>query len=242
MRLPFNKRSSPKFKMIKAGIVAGSPIIFGYIPIAITYGVLASQSGLSLFELTAMSILVYAGAAQFMGVNMIAIGTGAIEVILATFVLNFRHFVMSLSFTNRTRKISNKWQLLLTSGLTDESFSVASLHIDKTEKKEANYFYGSLMLTAYGSWVSGSFLGGLLGDIIPDVLSQSMGIALYAMFIALLIPPVKKELRYAYIAVIAMIFNYILTYQFTVAQGWGIVFSTLLASFIGMLMMKEKQP
>src|SRR5690625_2650820 len=94
--------------MIKRGIAVGFPIMLGYLPIAITYGVLAKQSGLSLFELTMMSVLVFAGASQFMGANMIAVGAGASEIIIATFFLNFLHFVMSLSFMTRLSTLFTK--------------------------------------------------------------------------------------------------------------------------------------
>src|SRR5699024_2561738 len=87
--------------MLKQGISAGVPIMLGYLPIAITYGVLANQTGLTLLEITMMSVFVFAGASQFMAVNMIAVGAGIMEIVMATFVLNFRHFVMNLSFMNR---------------------------------------------------------------------------------------------------------------------------------------------
>ncbi|SFJ62352.1 AzlC protein [Halobacillus dabanensis] len=97
--------SSSRLHMMKKGMFAGFPIMLGYLPIALTYGVLASRTGMSNLELTLMSVLVFAGAAQFLAVGMVATGTGIIEIIIATFVLNFRHFVMSLSFVNRLKKL-----------------------------------------------------------------------------------------------------------------------------------------
>src|SRR5699024_3646124 len=91
--------------MIQRGFIAGIPLILGYLPVAVTFGVLAKQSGMSMTELTFMSLFVYAGASQFMGVSMIAGGVGAIEIIIATFVLNFRHFVLSLSLMTQTSRI-----------------------------------------------------------------------------------------------------------------------------------------
>src|SRR5690625_3836963 len=111
--------------MIQKGMEAGFPIMIGYIPIAIAYCVLASHAGLSLFDLTMMSVLVFAGASQFMGINMIAASASAIEIIIATFVLNFRHFIMSLAYSNQIRdSVSVKGRSLLSLGLTDESFAV----------------------------------------------------------------------------------------------------------------------
>src|SRR5699024_7088341 len=143
------------------GIIAGFPIMVGYIPIALTYGVLAKQSGLSLTELTLMSVMVFAGASQFMGVNMIAVGAGVSEIIIATFVLNFRHFVMSLSFMNRLKSINLNWRASLSLGLTDETFAVSSLYTEQAEEKKGYLFYTALILTAYTSWIVGSFIGGV---------------------------------------------------------------------------------
>lgn len=225
--------------MFKKGIQIGFPIVLGYIPVALTYGVLASQAGMSLLELTMMSALVYAGASQFMGVNMIVANATMLEIVVATFVLNFRHFVMSLSFMNEIReRISLKGRVGLALGLTDETFAVSALNKEEAKQKNGVYFYAAIYITAYLSWVIGSFVGGMLGEVIPEKLSQSMGIALYAMFIGLLIPSVKKELRIGLIAVIAMIINVIAS-QF-VSSGWSIVLGTVLGGLAGVFLLKEK--
>lgn len=228
-----------KSEMIKQGFQASLPIALGYFPVAITFGVLAMQAGMSLLEVTLMSALVYAGASQFMGANMIAVQATAIEIIVATFVLNFRHFIMSLSFANTVREtVPLRGRFLLSLGLTDESFAVAALEKDKAQEKHSTYFYSTLFLTAYLSWVAGSFLGGLLGEVIPEQLSQSMGIALYAMFIGLLIPAVKRNARLAYIALVSMVVNLIFS-QF-ISEGWAIVLATVIGGASGIYFLKEK--
>lgn len=224
--------------MIRKGFTTGFPIILGYLPVAITYGVLAKQAGMSLTELTLMSALVYAGASQFMAVNMFAVGTGALEIIIATFVLNFRHFVMSLSFMNQLKKINLKWKIPLTLGLTDESFAVSAMNPKEASMKKGALFYGTILASAYISWVLGSLLGGLLGDVIPEKLSQSMGIALYAMFIGLLIPSIKQEKRVAAIAILAMLINAGCV-QLGMSTGWAIVAGTIIGGFSGIYFLKE---
>ncbi|AVR01079.1 branched-chain amino acid transporter AzlC [Oceanobacillus iheyensis] len=226
--------------MIHKGIAAGFPIMLGYLPIAITYGVLAKQAGMSLTELTLMSVMVFAGASQFMGVNMIAVGAGALEIMIATFVLNFRHFVMSLSFMNRMRGIGLQWKLPLSLGLTDETFAVSALHPDEAKEEKGSWFYLALILTAYFSWIAGSFLGGVLGEVIPDQLSQSMGIALYAMFIGLLVPSVKKEWKVAIIAILAMLINGLFV-ELGMSSGWAIVLGTIIGGMSGIFLMKEEE-
>ena len=225
--------------MFQKGIAVGFPIVLGYIPVALTYGVLAAQSGMTLFDLTLMSALVYAGASQFMGVNMLVANATVVEIVVATFVLNFRHFIMSLSFMNDIRDhVSLKGRIGLSLGLTDETFAVSALNKEKATGSKGVFFYASIYLIAYLTWVLGSLLGGLLGEIIPEKLSQSMGIALYAMFIVLLVPSVKKELKFGFIALIAMLINVIAS-QF-VSSGWAIVFGTILGGLSGVYLLKEK--
>ncbi|WP_164215950.1 AzlC family ABC transporter permease [Virgibacillus sp. YIM 98842] len=237
---PAAKGQTQSVQMIRKGIVTGFPIMVGYLPIAITYGVLAKQSGMSLTELTLMSVMVFAGASQFMGANMIAVGAGVLEIIIATFVLNFRHFVMSLSFMNRLRDVPMRWKAPLSLGLTDETFAVSALHPKEAKMEKGALFYTALILTAYFSWVLGSLLGGLLGEVIPERLSQSMGIALYAMFIGLLVPSVKKELKVGLIAVIAMLIN-ALCLQLGMSTGWAIVLGTILGGMSGIYLLKEEK-
>ena len=234
------KNQKQSVKMIRRGIAAGFPIMLGYLPIAITYGVLAKQSGMTLTELTLMSVMVFAGASQFLGANMIAVGAGVLEIVIATFVLNFRHFVMRLSFMNRLREVPLRWKAPLSLGLTDETFAVSSLHTKEAKMEKGALFYTALILTAYISWIAGSFLGGVLGEVIPERLSQSMGIALYAMFIGLLVPSVKKELKVGLIAIIAMLIN-ALCLQLGMSTGWAIVLGTILGGMSGFYLLKEEK-
>lgn len=230
-------RKSPSILMVKRGFAVALPIMLGYLPVALTYGVLAKQAGLSLLELASMSAFVYAGAAQFMGLNMIMLGSSAIEIVIATFVLNFRHFVMGLSFMNQLRRFSLRWKVPLSLGLTDESFAVSAVHKQEAKEEKGIYFYATIFLLAYLSWFAGSIVGGLLGEIIPETLSQSMGIALYAMFIGLLIPSVKSNHKVGYIAVIAMLVNAICM-QLGMSSGWAIVVGTIVGGASGIFFLR----
>lgn len=226
-------------EMIKLGIQTSLPIAFGYIPVALTFGILAKQAGMSILELTMMSAFVYAGASQFMGANMIISSASALEIIVATFVLNFRHFIMSLSFMNQVQStISPKGRVSLGLGLTDESFAVSALHIDKADYKKGYIFFITVILTAYLTWVIGSLIGGLVGDIIPEQLSNSMGIALYALFIGLLVPSIKRNTKVILIVIIAMTVNYF--FSQIMSEGWAIVLGTLIGGLSGVVLLKEE--
>jgi len=224
--------------MIKRGLAAGFPLVLSYVPVAIAFGVVAKQSGMTIFEISMMSVLIYAGAAQFMGVNMLNVGSGFLEIVIATFVLNFRHFIMSFSFMNRLRHIKLAEKAPLTLLLTDETFAVSAIHKEEAEKEKGILFYTALILSAYGAWIAGTIAGALLGDVIPEKLSESMGIALYAMFIGLLVPPVKKEIRIGLIALFAMVLNSI--FSQIVSSGWAIVLGTVIGGASGIFLFKEE--
>src|SRR5699024_1245548 len=228
-----------KQQMIKHGLTAALPLILSYVPVAITFGVLAQEAGLTLIETMLMSVLVYAGAAQFMGVNMIAVGSSASEIIVATFVLNFRHFIMSFSFMNQLRSFPLYQKAPLTLWLTDETFAVSAVHKKEGKQKHGLLFYASAILASYLSWIIGTLIGGLIGEVIPPQLSESMGIALYAKFIGLLIPMVKKEIRIGLIAIFAMLIN-LIAGQF-VSEGWAIVIGTIVGGFSGVFLLKENE-
>src|SRR5699024_12644999 len=155
-------------EMIKLGVQVSIPIALGYIPVALTFGILAKQAGMSILELTMMSAFVYAGASQFMGANMIIYSASAIEIIVATFVLNFRHFIMSLSFMNQVQtNIGTKGSVSLGLGLTDESFAVSALHNDKADNKKGYIFFITVILTTYLTWILDSYLCGGVDESKP---------------------------------------------------------------------------
>src|SRR5699024_11905058 len=114
--------------------------------------------------------------------------------IFASFVLKFSYFIMSLSFmTSITDHVALEGRIGVSLGLTDESFALASMNQEKADNSNAVYFYTGIFLSGYLAWVIGLLVGGVLGEVIPPKLSESMGIALYAIFISLLVPSVKKE-------------------------------------------------
>ncbi len=216
------------------GAKAGLPVIIGYVPIAIAYGMLGVQSGLSLIHVVLMSLVVYAGASQFMGVNMLAAGASGPGIILTTLVLNLRHIIMSLSLMSRVKGVGSLMRAALAFGITDESFAVASM-----DKKTSDGFLAGLFLSAYSSWVLGSLAGGLLADIIPEALTSAMGVSLYAMFIGLLVPSVRKSLKVLAIVIPAALLCYALS--FVMDRGWAIILATLGGSAVGLVVNAEDE-
>ena len=226
-----NKYKTNKLNF-KKGLRAGLPVAIGYLPIALTFGLLARNSGLSLLNTFLMSVMVFAGASQFVAVNLVALGTGIGEIVLTTFILNFRHFLMSASLSQKLKDtIPQKWLFLLSFGITDETFSVASMQNEEID----GFFLFGLNLISYSAWVTGSIFGHYLGASLPEIIQASMGIALYAMFIGLLVPNLKESKTAVFTVFITVIVSgsfYMLRNIINISKGWEIVLVTIIASII----------
>ncbi|WNB91393.1 AzlC family ABC transporter permease [Bacillus sp. NEB1478] len=222
----------------KKGVQAGLPIAIGYMPIAFTFGLLAKSAGLSLFETVGMSLIVFAGASQYIALSMIAAASGAVELILTTFIMNIRHLLMSASL-NEKAEDDPKWlKGIYAFFITDETFSVAA-----TSGKTINgAFLLGLGLIAYSCWVVFSGIGYLMGAGLPAELQASMGIALYAMFIALLVPAAKKSRKVVFLAGSAAILNSLFSFIPGLNGGWGIILSTSIAAVTIEFFMKGDEP
>ena len=219
---------------LKNGIYSGIPIFIGYFPIAITFGLLAKSVGIPFFESVCFSALIFAGASQFVSINMYHAGIGGGEIILTVFLLNFRHFLMSATISSKS---SFKKVLipLISFGITDETFAVAAL---KEDGLSEGYILG-LNFTAYSSWVIGTIIGFIVGDFFPPDIQASFSICLYAMFVAILIPAVKKYFVAGIIAAAAGIVNSLLGFFSPISSGWSIIISILLVSGAGMFLFNE---
>jgi 4-azaleucine resistance transporter AzlC len=131
----------------KESVKDAIPIVIGYLPMGTAYGVIARQAGLSFFESILMSILVFAGASQFIGVGLLAAGAGFIEVVLTTFFINLRHILMSASLAPYLKKARSSLLPVLAFGVTDETYAVS---ITRFREEKANQWYMlSLNFIAY---------------------------------------------------------------------------------------------
>lgn len=223
----------------RRGIQAGISIGIGYFPIAITFGLLAKTTGLSVGETLLMSLVVFAGASQYISLSLLSLGTGAFEIVLTTLIVNIRHFLMSTSLNEKSEDDHPILKAIYAFGLTDETFSVAAV---KEGSVSAGYMIG-LNLVAYSSWVIFSGVGHVVGASLPQTLQESMSVALYAMFVGLLVPSMKKGIKVVFLAALAAVFNTIFTFTNALSTGWAIVAATLLSAVIVELieMIKNKQ-
>lgn len=167
------------------GTVRALPIVLGYVPIGFAYGVLAGQSGLSASNTLLMSVIVFAGSAQFIAVGLFAAGTGAAVVILTTFFVNLRHLLMAASLAPHLSGWKKRYLAFFSYELTDETFA---LHSADTTCLGGNMVEAlAINVTAQLAWVAGSLLGIVASGIIGDVKPLGLDYALPAMFIGLLV-------------------------------------------------------
>lgn len=216
------------------GVKAGMPVAIGYIPIAIAFGLLAKSFAVPNYISALMSLIIYAGASQFIGINLMMAGASFGEIVIATFLLNLRHFLMTGTLSQRLEEnVSRPWRALLAFGVTDETFSVSALNKEETLSK---HFIFGLNTIAFASWNAGTWIGLFVATGLPEVVKASMGIALYAMFIGLLIPHVKKSRPALVVALLAVIINSISYYLSTLigfSSGWGIITATVASAAVG---------
>ena len=211
------------------------PVMVGYFPIAVGFGVLAVQNQLTPWDALLMSLLVFAGAAQFVAVGLLAAGVDTLQIVVGVFFLNLRHVIMVLSLRNRFGEQPRPLLKLASLLVTDETFSLAATRpgIDAP----AAYLLG-VGLGAYTAWVAGTAIGAWFAAGIPASLASLFGIGLYAMFIALLVPQIRHSLPAALAAGSAMLVSSLA--QPLLGTGWGIVLATLVGAWIGGAQARER--
>ncbi|MCG8619335.1 MAG: AzlC family ABC transporter permease [Desulfobacterales bacterium] len=214
---------------LRNAVRGGIPIFIGYFPAAVAFGILAKATGVTLLEAFLFSAVVFAGASQFIALNLIATGMGPVGIILTTLLVNFRHFLMSTYLSTRIKEKAKAWYIPMAFGITDETFSVLSF-----SKHELTRTYVlALEFSAYSGWVSGTLAGFLLGGFMPEVLTQAMGVALYALLLAILMPELKASYRSLFLAVSSGLLNWLLVEMDVLPTGWSIIVCILIIASLG---------
>ena len=221
------------------GIKVSLPVILGYLPVAIAYAVMASETGFTIFEIIAMSVLVFAGGSQIMALGLIQSNATMLSVVIATFVFNLRHFIMGTYIMKKLGKTKTREKLYTAHGITDEAFAIISSTPE--QRCSVPYLLGIITVT-YGSWVLGTIIGAFLSLVVPPVVSGALGIALPALFIALLVPGVKKSFRLVILVIATALLNTLLTWLLPDgAQSWAMIISSLAGAGIGVFFVKDEE-
>lgn len=231
-------RSLPLTSTFAQGVRAASPVLLGYMPIGFAFGILARGAGLSVAEIGLMSLLVYAGASQFIGASLIAAGTALPVIISTTFLVNLRHLLMSTALVPSMRH-NPAWQnSLLAYGITDETFA---LNTALLQGRQANPgFVAGVHVAAQGTWVVASLVGALAGQVVGNsTITQLLGLdfALPAMFVGLLVPNLTAgERRPRLGAALVAAATCVAVAVLFPGTSWAVMAATMAAATVGVML------
>lgn len=224
-------------KLYLKGLRHGVPIAVGYLSVSFAFGIQATNAGLTSLQAVLISLMNVTSAGQLAGLNLMVGGAGLIEMALTQLTINLRYALMSLSLSQKLDKtMTLPHRMLLSFCNTDEVFVVASQQPGKVGKA---YLYG-LTNGPFLGWVLGTALGALAGGILPASVSAALGIAIYGMFIAIVLPPFRRSKEVRIVLIISVIMSCIISLvpllKF-ISGGFRIILCAVTASAIGAWLM-----
>lgn len=214
------------------GIKDGFPICLGYFSVSMAFGLTAVLSGLPIWSAIVMSLSNLTSAGQFAGANILIENGTFIELAITTLIINIRYFLMSLSVSQKVQPdLSIKERMAISFGITDEVFAVSM------QRKAAlsSIYMAGLILTPVIGWTAGTTVGAVASQFMPRILTNAMGIALYGMFIAIIIPPARENKNIMITIIIAILASFLFEYLpllSKISEGWSIIIITILVSAI----------
>lgn len=216
----------------------GIPIALGYLSVSFGFGIAAARCGIPGFAAAMISATNLTSAGQAAGIDIIAAGGALIEMILVQLTINIRYSLMAISLSQKLDKsFTLPHRLAASYGITDEIFAVCSA---QKEPLTPFYMYG-MILIAFVGWVSGTIMGVSAGQLLPVSLSSAMGIVLYGMFLAIIIPPAKKQKNVLFAVIAAAIISILMRYVFTmISGGFAVIISAVAASAAAALIFPVK--
>ena len=239
--------TDPHRHNLRLGVSKTLPLLLGLIPFGLAYGILATQAGLTVIETMAMSLIVFAGASQFMAVGMFAAAADPFTIILSTWLINLRHLVMGLSLSPYLAKVGPWWQRMLAFGMADEVYLTTITHyreqqIDRGADQGADqgspHFMLGSAIVLYIGWAATSLTGALVGRAISDPLAWGLDFAMPATFVTMLLPLIVSWRTATVVAVSAVT----ATATYVLVPGkWYIIVAVVVATTVGVLL-EEHQP
>ena len=214
----------------KKGLKDGLPIAIGYFSVSFAFGIFAIENGLTVFQAVIISLLNLTSAGQLAAVPIIAGGGTFLELALSQLVINSRYSLMSVSLSQKlSKRVKLPQKLLIAYGNTDEIFAVS---VSNKGDVGTKYMLGIILLPVIG-WTSGTFLGGFVGNILPPMVTAALGVAIYGMFVAIVMPVAKKEKMTALCVLLAIAiscaFRYIPLLK-SVPSGFTVIICAVVAS------------
>ena len=223
------------------GIKDGIPIALGYFSVSIAFGLMAVEAGCSWVEAILISLTNLTSAGQFAGVTVLAHMGTYIEMALTQLVINSRYALMGISLSQKVNaRFKGLWRVILGFAITDEIFAVA---IGQEGEISRRYFAGLAIIPIIG-WTSGTIVGAVLGNIMPEIITSALGVALYGMFIAVVVPKARENIHVLAVVIIAVAISVALRYipVFSViSAGFAIIICAVIASAAGAVFFPVKE-
>lgn len=226
----------------RKGIIDCIPTLFGYVGIGIAAGIIGKAANLTILEITLLSIIVYAGAAQFIITGLLLTTAPIMVIIFTVFLINLRHLLMGMTIAPFFKRFSLINNIGIGTLLTDETFAVAVNAISQQKTIDANWMHG-LNITAYLVWIMSCITGAILGNWLPDPYQFGFDFSLIAMFIGLLYLQFindKKHTKLHNLFVIFIVSILMIFLMRIMIPELAIIVATLLGCFIGVLIEKCK--
>lgn len=212
------------------GAKDGLPICLGYVSVSFVFGMMCVESGLPAWVAALISMTNLTSAGQFAGLSLILTGAPLVEIGITTFVINLRYMLMSLSLSQKVdSRMSTLSRAILSFGNTDEVFAVC---MQQKDAVTTSYMAG-LVICVYIGWALGTILGATVTSILPEMVRSAMGIAIYGMFIAIIIPPARKLKPVLYTVLLGMGISSLFYYTPVLNQlsrGWVIIICAVAVS------------
>lgn len=212
---------------LRRGMRDGLPIALGYFAVSFSLGIAARNAGLTIFQGFLASLLNNASAGEYAGFLLIAANASYIEVALLTFITNCRYLLMSCSLSQRfSSSMPFYHRFFIGYDVTDEIFAISVSHPYPLPPR---YVYGAMLLALPG-WAFGTALGVAMGNILPSNIVSALSVALYGMFIAIIIPPARKNRVIAALVLVSFAFSFAfsaLPYLKALSEGIRIIILTV---------------
>ena len=220
------------------GMSHGIPIMLGYLSVSFSFGIMAVGKGISPLCTTLISLTNLTSAGQAAGVDVIAAAGTLIEMILVQITINMRYSLMALSLSQKLDKsFTTPHRLAVSYGITDEIFAVSYAQEGMITPA---YMYGLILVATVG-WVTGTAMGAIAGQLLPSSISGVMGLMLYGMFIAIVVPPCKKERGVLMVSLgsiaLSLMFKFVIK---GISEGFVIMICAVAASAAGAVLFPVK--
>ncbi len=222
------------------GLKAGVPIALGYLSVSFTFGIKAVSLGFTWWQAVIISMMVVTSAGQFAGVQMMMTPGLYFDMLISQITINVRYSFMSVSISQKVEeKFKGAYRWILGFFMTDEIFAVAA-----AEDKVTRSFFAGLSTLPWVGWSVGTLFGGLLGEVLPKAVMNALGLAIYGMFVAIVVPEVKKVKKVALpvfiAAALSIMFKYVPVFK-EISAGMVITISALISAVVAAIIFPVKE-